>query len=117
MAPVNTILAPRASGDNCPSTITGGGIAGIVIGSIAGTLLIIWLWRAFRLPGAWSDSDTADTSYRAPPPPVVRSTSSRGRRTRRRPSASYVDYVEKPVSSRRYRDEVSRPQRVYLTDP
>ncbi|KAJ5124313.1 uncharacterized protein N7515_008138 [Penicillium bovifimosum] len=115
MAPINP-LASRASGDNCPSTITGGGIAGIVIGSIAGTLLILWLWRAFRLPGAWSGGEPPDTSYQRP---VARSTSTRGRRSRRRPSGTYVDYVEKPVSysSRRYRDDVRRPQRAYLTDP
>jgi hypothetical protein len=109
------MLAPRASGENCPSTITSGGIAGIVIGSIAGTLLILWLWRAFRLPGAWSGGEAPDPGYR---PPVARSTtSSRGRRSRRRPSATYVDYVEKPTSTRRYRDDVRRPQKVHLTEP
>ncbi|KAJ5780583.1 hypothetical protein N7457_005743 [Penicillium paradoxum] len=117
MAPINSMLTPRqSSGDNCPSTISGGGIAGIVIGSIAGTLLILWLWRIFRLPGAWSGGDEPDVGYR---PPVVRSsTSSRGRRSRRRPSATYVEY-EKPISTRRYRDrdDVRRPAKVYLTDP
>ncbi|KAJ6133191.1 hypothetical protein N7471_008406 [Penicillium samsonianum] len=120
MAPINSMLEPRqSSGDNCPSTITGGGIAGIVIGSIAGTLLILWLWRIFRLPGAWSGGDTPDVGYR---PPITRSsTSSRGRRQRRRPSATYVDYVEKPTSvrsARRYsnRDDLRRPAKVYMTE-
>ncbi|KAJ5455154.1 hypothetical protein N7475_010275 [Penicillium sp. IBT 31633x] len=119
MAPINSILAPRQSsgGDNCPSTISGGAVAGIVIGSIAGTLLLLWLWRICRLPGAWSGGGEPDVGYR---PPITRSsTSSRGRRSRRRPSASYVDYVEKPVSTRRYRDhdDVRRPAKVYRMDP
>lgn len=120
-APINSMLEPRqSSGDTCPSTISGGGIAGIVIGSIAGTLLILWLWRIFRLPGAWSGGDTPDVGYR---PPITRSsTSSRGTRQRRRPSATYVDYVEKPTtvrSSRRYRDhdDLRRPAKVYLSEP
>ncbi|OQD76918.1 hypothetical protein PENDEC_c003G00530 [Penicillium decumbens] len=108
MAPINSPIVARAS-DGCPSTISGGGIAGIVLGSIAGTLLILWLWRVFRLPGAWSNNDAEpDVGYRAP---VARSSS--GRRRRR----SRVDYVEKPVSvSRRYRDDVRRPQKVYLAE-
>ncbi|KAJ5210658.1 hypothetical protein N7491_010466 [Penicillium cf. griseofulvum] len=120
MAPINSMLEPRqSSGNNCPSTITSGGIAGIVIGSIAGTLLILWLWRIFRLPGAWSGSDTADAGYQ---PPITRSsTSSRGRRKRRHPSVAYGDYVEKPTtvrSVRRYsnRDDLRRPAKVYMTE-
>jgi hypothetical protein len=118
-APINSILVPRQSseGDNCPSTIGGGAIAGIVIGSIAGTLLILWLWRVFSLPGAWSGGDKPDLGYQ---PPIVRSSAStRGRRKRRRGSGTYVDYVEKPTSTRRYRerDDVRRPSKVYITDP
>jgi len=116
-APINSILEPRQSsgGDNCPSTIGGGAIAGIVIGSIAGTLLILWLWRVFSLPAAWSGGDTPDVGYR---PPIVRSSAStRGRRKRRRPSGTYVDYAEKPTSTRRYRDDVRRPAKVYMTEP
>ncbi|KAJ5520237.1 hypothetical protein N7463_000690 [Penicillium fimorum] len=114
------MLEPRQStgGESCPSTISSGGIAGIVIGSIAGTLLILWLWRIFRLPGAWSGGDTPDVGYRAP---ITRSsTSSRGRKKRRRPSA-YGEYVEKPTtvrSVRRYsnRDDLRRPAKVYMTE-
>ncbi|KOS41425.1 hypothetical protein ACN38_g7693 [Penicillium nordicum] len=120
MAPINSILEPRqSSGANCPSTISGGGIAGIVIGSIAGTLLILWLWRICRLPGALS-GDTSEVGYR---PPITRSsTSSRGQRQRRRPSGTYIDYVEKPTSvrsARRYRDrdDLRRPAKVYMTEP
>lgn len=94
----------------CPSTISSGGIAGIVLGSIAGTLLVLWLWRVCSLPGARSGGGEPDLGYR---PPVTRTTSNR---RRRRSRGSYVDYVEKsPSSSRRYRDDVRRPQKVYLT--
>ncbi|KAJ5111214.1 hypothetical protein N7532_001749 [Penicillium argentinense] len=112
MAPVNT-LVPRAP-EGCPSTITGGGIAGIVIGSIAGTLLVLWLWRVFNLPGAWSGGGEPDVGYK---PPVTRT---RGRRRRSR--GSNVEYVEKPRSSSRryrddyYRDDLRRPAKVYLTE-
>ncbi|KAI2721059.1 hypothetical protein DTO006G1_2028 [Penicillium roqueforti] len=119
MAPIHSMLETRqSSDDNCPSTITGGGIAGIVIGSIAGTLLILWLWRILRLPGVWKN-DASEVVYQAP---VIRSsTKTRGRRHRRRPPATYVDYAEKPASvrsSRRYsdRDDLRRPARVYRTE-
>lgn len=109
-APIHhSSLAPRAP-EGCPATISGGAIAGIVIGSIAGTLLVLWLWRVFNLPGAWSGGREPDVGYR---PPITRS---RGRR-KRRSRSSYVDYGEKPHSSsrRRYRDDVRRPAKVYLT--
>ncbi|KAJ5289016.1 hypothetical protein N7478_002046 [Penicillium angulare] len=112
MAPIDLRLAARASGgDSCPSTISGGAIAGIVIGSIAGTLLLIWIWHVCRLPGAFSGGREPDVGYR---PPVTRT---RGRR--RRSTGSYVDVVEKPIStrsSRRYRDDVRHPPRVYVSD-
>ncbi|KAJ6111859.1 hypothetical protein N7523_007920 [Penicillium sp. IBT 18751x] len=108
MAPLNSPLVARAP-DGCPSTISGGGIAGIVLGSIAGTLLILWLWRVCSLPGAWSGGKEPDLGYR---PPVTRTSSSRRRRRSRGP---YVDYVEKSPS-RRYRDDVRRPQRVYIAE-
>ncbi|KAJ6114705.1 hypothetical protein N7486_000483 [Penicillium sp. IBT 16267x] len=107
MAPVDFKIAARASDNGgCPSTISGGGIAGIVIGTIAGTLLLLWLWRLCRMPGVWSSSEP-DVGYR---PPVTR--------TRRRSTGSYVDVIEKPRSSRstrRYRDDVRRPAKVYLS--
>lgn len=111
-APLNH-LAPRAEG--CPATISSGGIAGIVIGSIAGTLLVLWLWRLFKLPGAFSGGGEPDVGYR---PPITRSS---GRRRRSREPR--IDYVEKPrrSSSRRYRDDyyrddVRRPAKVYMTE-
>lgn len=105
------ILARQSSdsGNTCPSTISGGGIAGIVIGSIAGTLLLIWLWKVCTLKGAWSGGEP-DVGY-----VPGAGTSSRGRRRRRRTSSpSVVEYVEKGSRSRpRY--EPRRPARVYMT--
>jgi hypothetical protein len=109
------VTRQSSGGDNCPSTISSGGIAGIVLGSIAGTLLLIWLWRACRLPGAMSGGAESDVAYQSPV-----ASSSHVRRKRRRGSAgTYVDYVEKPTSTstRRYRDDVRRPASVYLTHP
>ncbi|KAJ5377648.1 uncharacterized protein N7496_005057 [Penicillium cataractarum] len=107
---ISNNLAPRDS-NGCPSTLSGGAIAGIVIGSIFGTLLLIWLWRFLQLP--WGSDDLSDVGYR---PPITRTAAGDERRRRRRPSN--VDYyVEKPrnSSSRRYRDEVRRPAKVYLS--
>lgn len=111
-APIDSKLVPRQSAGSCPSTISSGGIAGIVLGSMAGTLLLMWLWYLCRLPGAWGGRARAqsDVAYKTPV------SSSRSRRRRRRPSGTYVDYVEKPTSSRRYRDDVRRPESVYLAD-
>ncbi|KAJ5725975.1 uncharacterized protein N7483_007332 [Penicillium malachiteum] len=108
MAPVDFTLTPRATDDGCPSTLSGGAIAGIVIGSIAGTLLLMWVWHLCRMPGALSGGET-DVGYR---PPITRS-----RGHRRRSTGSYIDVVEKPRSrsSRRYRDDVRRPARVYVS--
>ncbi|KAJ5334605.1 hypothetical protein N7541_004447 [Penicillium brevicompactum] len=115
MAPINSILPRQSTGDNCPSTIGGGAIAGIVLGSIAGTLLLLWLWRVCRTPGTWSGGEP-DVGYR---PPIVRSSAStRSRKKRRRGPGTFVDYTEKPIrtSSRRYNDDVRRPARVYMTE-
>lgn len=104
------MLVPRQS-TSCPGSISSGGIAGIVLGSMAGTLLLMWLWHLCRLPGAWGGRTRAESEIAYKSPPV---TTSRSRRRRRRPSAG--TYVEKPTSSRRYRDDVRRPESVYLTD-
>lgn len=107
------VTRQSSSGENCPSTISSGGIAGIVLGSIAGTLLLIWLWRVCQLPGAMSGNAESDVAYQSP---IV--SSNRGRRKRRHGSAgTYVDYMEKPRSTQRYNDDVRRPASVYLIDP
>lgn len=108
-APIDFKIAARAT-DGCPSTISSGGIAGIVLGSIAGTLLLLWLWRLCTMPGVWGSSEP-DVGYRPP--------STRARGSRRRSTGSYVDVVEKPrvsrSTTRRYRDDVRRPAKVYLS--
>ncbi|KAJ5963176.1 hypothetical protein N7481_002899 [Penicillium waksmanii] len=108
MAPVDSNLVTRqsSSGESCPSTISSGGIAGIVLGSIAGTLLLIWLWRACRLPGATGSNTSSGVVYESP---IVRS--SYGQRRRR--GSSGTTYVEKPTSTRLYKDEVRKPARIY----
>ncbi|OXN03344.1 hypothetical protein CDV58_07580 [Aspergillus fumigatus] len=93
---------------NCPNSISGGGIAGIVIGSIVGTLLLIWLFRVCSLPGAWGGGEP-DHGYSGGGGTEVRSTHRRSRS-----SPSYVDYVDKPSRSRRYREDIRRPAKVYL---
>ncbi|PLB53178.1 hypothetical protein P170DRAFT_125104 [Aspergillus steynii IBT 23096] len=105
MAPMNILHARQESSggsDNCPSTISGGAIAGIVIGSIAGTLLILWLFKVCALPGA-RDGGEPDYGYVS----GKGGTETRHRRRRRR-SPSYVEYIEKPPRS------VRRPAKVYL---
>ncbi|KAI1138284.1 hypothetical protein F5Y05DRAFT_56869 [Hypoxylon sp. FL0543] len=53
---------------NSAQTLSGGAIAGIVIGSIAGFLLLLWIIRScinYRNPGAWGSSFEPD--YEKPP--------------------------------------------------
>ncbi|KAF7137028.1 hypothetical protein CNMCM5793_006832 [Aspergillus hiratsukae] len=115
MAPVlSNILQARQSTSssdscNCPDSISGGGIAGIVLGTIVGTLLLIWLFRVCSLPGAPAGGDPADYGYSGGGGTEVRST-----HRRRRSSPLTVEYVEKPGRSRRHRDDIRRPAKVYL---
>lgn len=99
------ILFARQSADSsnssCPSTISGGGIAGIVIGSIAGTLLLMWLWKLCSLQGACGGGDSDHGSVPG-----------RGRRRRARRNSTGMEYVEKSRS--RYRNEPRRPSKVYM---
>ncbi|EED18585.1 conserved hypothetical protein [Talaromyces stipitatus ATCC 10500] len=125
MAPI-TLLARQStsSSDSCSNNLSGGAIAGIVIGSIAGTLLIIWLIKSCYLPGAPGNRDPDGTNGA---PEVVYSSSSRPRRERRSRGyrsggGDYVEYIEKsPVRVSRSRTRrgsvasVSRPERVYIS--
>ncbi|KAF3406796.1 hypothetical protein DPV78_000554 [Talaromyces pinophilus] len=122
MAPTTLVArqSTTSSSDTCPSSLSGGAIAGIVIGTIAGTLLIIWLIKSCYLPGAPGNPEPEGAA------PVVYS-STRPRRQRRtrnyRDAPDYVEYIEKsPVRVSRSRtrrgsvaSQVSRPERVYIS--
>ncbi|OJJ72029.1 hypothetical protein ASPBRDRAFT_43430 [Aspergillus brasiliensis CBS 101740] len=117
MAPITKLLSlplhqtntntfsPRDNPD-CPNTISGGGIAGIVLGTIAGTLLILWLWHLCSLPGSGSTwgSDYGESA------PVTSTTT---RRRRRRHSSPTVYYLEKHGGGGG--GSVRRPTKVYLS--
>ncbi|KAK2753504.1 hypothetical protein FQN54_007894 [Arachnomyces sp. PD_36] len=105
------LLQPRADAADCGCT-DGGTIAGIIIGSVAGILILIWLIRAGCMLNR-GDSDvegreTRRTYYKG---------DGGGSRDRRRGSrgSSYVSYRPEK-SSRRYRSrdyDVQRPAKVY----
>ncbi|KAH7398031.1 hypothetical protein BKA64DRAFT_673388 [Cadophora sp. MPI-SDFR-AT-0126] len=92
---VAQLLARQANGSSSCNCISGGAIAGIVIGSIAGTLLILWLIFATRFA---SSTPHAESS-------VGRSRRSR-RSSRRGSHSTYVD-----SSGQAYR--VREPSKVY----
>ncbi|OTB00710.1 hypothetical protein M426DRAFT_324070 [Hypoxylon sp. CI-4A] len=54
-----TTTVVQEDNGNSSHTLSGGAIAGIVIGSIAGFLILLWIIRScinYRNPGAWGDS-------------------------------------------------------------
>ncbi|KAL4930490.1 uncharacterized protein BDV17DRAFT_39708 [Aspergillus undulatus] len=115
----NHVLTPRQStnddsGCNCPSTISGGAIAGIVIGSIAGTLLLIWLWRTCMTTTALHEAEktgapvyTTRDGY-----PANEATTHHRRRRRRVSPYSEKGYGRRSSVGRG--GDVRRPRRVYL---
>lgn len=126
-APTTLVVrqSTTSNSNTCPSSLSGGAIAGIVIGTIAGTLLIIWLIKSCYLPGAPGNPDPEGTGGAAPV--VYSSTRTTPRRQRRsrsyRDGPDYVEYIEKsPVRVSRSRtrrgsvvSQVSRPERVYIS--
>ncbi|PGH27920.1 hypothetical protein AJ80_00470 [Polytolypa hystricis UAMH7299] len=87
----------------CPDTLSGGAIAGIVIGSVLGSLLLLWLIRC----AIDINSGGYESHYERP---------------RRHTSSSSSYYREKPVtvtrtksSSRRHHRDVERPGKVYVS--
>ncbi|KAH6896770.1 hypothetical protein B0T10DRAFT_163982 [Thelonectria olida] len=112
-APTATVTVVANNDNNDDSGLSGGAIAGIVIGSIVGFLLILWVVRSCFNLGAppnderekWyrdaprrprhhsrhSRSRRRSSSMSAPPPVVIRD--ARSRSGRRPSSASYV-YTE-----------------------
>ncbi|KAL4901733.1 hypothetical protein BDW74DRAFT_69501 [Aspergillus multicolor] len=112
----NVRLAARQSADtgcNCPNSLSGGAIAGIVIGSIAGTLLLIWLWRSCMTQRTIHEAEkTGAPIYTAPPMGYPTSeTVTHKRRRRRSPVYGDGDYVRR---SRSGGGSVRRPRRVYV---
>ncbi|KAL2841506.1 hypothetical protein BJX68DRAFT_172610 [Aspergillus pseudodeflectus] len=101
---------------SCPSTIGGGAIAGIVIGSIAGTLLLIWLWRTCMVTSAINEAEHTGTPVVVGNGGYPTNEATTHYRRRRRRSPTY-EYSEKPYRSRSGGDRgsVRRPRRVYLT--
>ncbi|OKL61850.1 hypothetical protein UA08_02853 [Talaromyces atroroseus] len=109
------IILPRQSttttSDNCPSTLSGGAIAGIVLGTMAGTLLLEWLIRACFWPGAPLNKDPEDGGVVYSSTTTSPASSRRTRRYSQRGAngygyrgsgPDYVEYVEKsPVRGAR----------------
>ncbi|KAL4878308.1 hypothetical protein BJY04DRAFT_114015 [Aspergillus karnatakaensis] len=106
-----------SSSCSCPSSISGGGIAGIVIGSIAGTLLLIWLWRTCMMQSAIHDAEKTGAPVMVSNGYPSNETSTHYRRRRRRGSPVYS---EKMYHGSRGRSagggSVRRPRRVYLAE-
>ncbi|KAL4975951.1 hypothetical protein BDW66DRAFT_136272 [Aspergillus desertorum] len=108
-------LFPRQSSSdttcNCPDSLSGGAIAGIVIGSIAGTLLLIWLWRSCMTTEAVHEAEkTGAPLYTAPAGYPTNEATVHHRRRRRR-SPVYADDV---YARRSTSGSVRRPRRVYV---
>ncbi|CAM1502367.1 Fc.00g043510.m01.CDS01 [Cosmosporella sp. VM-42] len=113
-----TVISQRGGGAN----LSGGAIAGIVIGSVIGVLLILWIIRScFNLGAPPQDREKfyrdapprrrhshrshsrRGSSISAPPPVFIQESRSRSRS--QRPSATYV-WTDKPRgrSGRRHHD-------------
>ncbi|WEW56215.1 hypothetical protein PRK78_001652 [Emydomyces testavorans] len=99
-------VPPAGAAPNC-DCLSGGAIAGIVLGSIAGFFLLYWL---IKLAYEASSSNVSETiTYRG-------GSSRHGHPHRRKRRSS--SYIEKgsPISTRRYRREViERPAKVYVS--
>ncbi|OBT45001.1 hypothetical protein VE00_04163 [Pseudogymnoascus sp. WSF 3629] len=98
---VRQASADAAAASPQPNCMSGGSIAGIVIGCIAGTLFFVWLWSALR-------RNTTDEGYKH----GAVATSSRpydGRRRRRRHSSAGGRPVSRSYSTY---ETTERPARV-----
>ncbi|KAK7419167.1 hypothetical protein QQX98_003506 [Neonectria punicea] len=108
-APVATVTVVADSDGGGGTNLSGGAIAGIVIGTIAGTLLVLWIIRScFNLGAPPSDrekwysetpprrrhrsrSTRRTSSMSVPPPVVIRDSRSRSRRRHASPSYVYTE--------------------------
>src|SRR4051794_3163110 len=91
------LLLARQSGSTSCNCISGGSIAGIVIGTILGTLLILWLFNSTR-------GDKAPVDYRAESEVVGKDRRERTRGHERR--GSHSSYSKRG-------SRVREPERVY----
>ncbi|KAL5334870.1 hypothetical protein BJX70DRAFT_402171 [Aspergillus crustosus] len=105
-----------SSSCSCPSSISGGGIAGIVIGSIAGTLLLIWLWRTCMMQSAIHDAEKTGAPVMVSNGYPTNEATTHYRRRRRRGSPVYSEKVYSGRSGRSAGGgSVRRPKRVYVS--
>ncbi|KAH7133239.1 hypothetical protein B0J13DRAFT_561903 [Dactylonectria estremocensis] len=107
-APTATVTVFADSGNGTRTGLTGGAIAGIVIGSVVGVLLLIWIIRSCFNLGA--PPQEREKWYRDPPRHRHRS-----RSTRRRSSISVPPPVIIQDSRSRSRRHAS-PSYVYATE-
>lgn len=114
-----TVVADSNTDGNKTSTLNGGAIAGIVIGSVVGILLLIWVIKSCFNFGA--PRPDVEPLYH-PGEPKRHHRSHRGRRHSRSPSVSLPSpvVIRRPLSeshSRQYRrgDDRGRQHRIYRT--
>jgi hypothetical protein len=111
-----TVIADGGTGSDSTSSLNGGAIAGIVIGSIVGFLLLIWVLRSCFNFGA----PRPDVEPLYQPEPKRYHHSHRGRGHSRSPSVSRPPpvVVRRPLSDghshrHHHSDERGRRQRIY----
>ncbi|KAH7153201.1 hypothetical protein EDB81DRAFT_449613 [Dactylonectria macrodidyma] len=111
-APTATVTVIADSGNGTKTGLTGGAIAGIVIGSVVGILLLIWIIRSCFNLGAppqerekWyrdpprhrhrSRSGHRRSSISMPPPVIIQDSRSRSRHRRASPSYVYATEADR----------------------
>ncbi|KAI1375476.1 hypothetical protein F4677DRAFT_138968 [Hypoxylon crocopeplum] len=123
-----TTVVAQSNGESS-QTLSGGAIAGIVIGSIAGFLLLLWIIRSctnFRNPAVWGDTFEPDNEK--PPsthhyghstryPRETHGHRSRSRHSHRSPRRTSVVSVTRPVYVEPTRGRSPRaPPQAYYSD-
>ncbi|CAJ2500156.1 Uu.00g030090.m01.CDS01 [Anthostomella pinea] len=118
-AATTTVVSNDGNGGDGASTLTGGAIAGIVIGSIAGFLLLLWLIRSclnLKQPGIWGSTFGADRDEKVPPPrnQAYYAQSTHGNRHRSRSHGGHGHRSRSRHSPRRTTEVVSVTRPVYV---